>query len=401
MPDRRSVEAGRRAAKRAAGSGPAAGTAKRRPLAQRRTRRGLDTPGKGAPGAPGKRKAGGQARFLAAAAGILLAGALTAGLAARAVVAPREGVRTSQPTPAIPTVLGQTAEELRFPPWNLYDSLALDGDLQPRYQEFVPYYFGLLGVRLGQDAPGTLPRAMVGNLGSSDHSQRAPLCLFLCDYPALLGSGEPVLLQYGEMAGLVNTVNLYGNYAVSFLVEPAAPRSLTEAEREAAQETVKQDLKAYLMLGEPVDFAPLLAGLMGADTYYAADLEEWFDGAPADETGRQGYPGESDLLARVTEEVPVDLVLCDTWSLNNRVYNLGSYFTVGRDFARAISPDGDPQSLSIEEFIDAQNEYHTYTIQLVSTPTQVVVLLGLNNTVAGIYYDIQLARYSGVGIYWG
>lgn len=401
MPDRRSVEAGRRAAKRAAGSGPAAGTAKRRPLAQRRTRRGLDTPGKGAPGAPGKRKAGGQARFLAAAAGILLAGALAAGLAARAVVAPREGVRTSQPTPAIPTVLGQTAEELRFPPWNLYDSLALDGDLQPRYQEFVPYYFGLLGVRLGQDAPGTLPAAMATNLGSNDHTQRDPDCLFLHDYPALLDTGEPVLLQYGEMAGLVNTVNLYGNYAVSFLVEPAAPRSLTEAEREAAQEQVKQDLKAYLMLGEPVDFAPLLAGLMGADTYYAADLEEWFDGAPADETGRQGYPGESDLLARVTEEVPVDLVLCDTWSLNNRVYNLGSYFTVGRDFARAISPDGDPQSLSIEEFIDAQNEYYTYTIQLVSTPTQVVVLLGLNNTVAGIYYDIQLARYSGVGIYWG
>lgn len=400
MPDRRSVEAGRRAAKRAAGSGPAAGTAKRRPLAQRRTRRGLDTPGKGAPGAPGKRKAGGQARFLAAAAGILLAGALTAGLAARAVVAPREGVRTSQPTPAIPTVQGQTAEELLFPPWNLYDGLTL-AETAPYYQGFIPYYFGLLGVRMGQDAPTTLPRAILSNLAEADRPQREPQCMFLRDYPALLESGEPVLLQYAEMFRSDDLSSSYGRNSLSFLVRPAAPRSLTEAEQEAAQEKVRQDLKTYLMLGEPVAFAPLLTGLMGADNYYAADLDEWLSEAQPDETGRLGYPGESDLLARINEEVLVDLALCDTYSLNNRLYLLGSFFANGRELARSIAPDGDPAQLSLEAFTAAQSEIYSYSIQLVSTPTQVVVLLSLNDSMVGIYYDIQLARYSGVGIYWG
>lgn len=384
MPDKRSPEPGRRAAGPA--DQPAAdAAAQRRPRTARGRRK--------------SRRPRGQGRFLAAAAGILLMGALTAGLAARAVVAPREGARTSQPTPAIPTVLGQTADELLFPPWNIYDSLTL-GETAPYYQVFTPYYFGLLGVQLGQDAPRALPEAMVGNLGSNDHSLRAPYCLFLRDYPALLGSGEPVLLQYGEMRNPDDLNSAYGRNSLSFLVEPAAPRTLTEAEQTAAQERVRQDLKTYLMLGEPVDFAPLLAGLMGANNYYAQDLEDWYNYAPADKNGRQGYPGESELLARVNEEALMDLPLCDAYSLNNRLLNLAYAFAVGRDFARAISPKGDPANLAIEAFIDAQNEYDIYTIQLVTTPTQVVVLLGLNDTLTGIYYDIQLARYSGVGIYW-
>ena len=53
-------------------------------------------------------------KFWVSAAAILLAGAITAGLAARAVIAPPTGQVHSAGVVTIPSVLGQTAEEVLF-----------------------------------------------------------------------------------------------------------------------------------------------------------------------------------------------------------------------------------------------------------------------------------------------
>ena len=60
-------------------------------------------------------------KFVLSALAILLAGAMAAGMAARAVAAPRTGEVISAGVVSVPSVLGQTAEEALFYPWSMYD----------------------------------------------------------------------------------------------------------------------------------------------------------------------------------------------------------------------------------------------------------------------------------------
>ena len=64
-------------------------------------------------------------KFILSAAAILLTGAIAAGLIAHAVVSPRTGEVQSAGVVTIPTVLGQTAEEVLFYPWSMYDTQPL------------------------------------------------------------------------------------------------------------------------------------------------------------------------------------------------------------------------------------------------------------------------------------
>lgn len=346
------------------------------------------SPGPARPDA-GRTPAARTSRFLLGTAAILLAGALAAGLAARAVVAPRAGILTEQETPAIPTVLGQTAEEVRFPPWQLYDALPLE-----RFEEadgiwlnedaMLLYYFRQLGAALDAGDAGPMQRAMeFTTQASSRDAGQDPNGLFLCDYPAALPGGEPVLLQFASMRG--RNYSVLGS-SFSFLLEPAGPQPQSEQRQAEALERVKRDLKSYLMQGLPVDFAPLLGQMFGANYW------------EVDDAGTERM--EELLLAPVNRLDWFEIPLIDPFELDNALYNLVNYIAVGRDLAGAIAPDGDPARLDLETFIEAQNDYGTYTIQLVTTPRQIVILLSFGGAVTGIYYDIQLERYSGLGIYW-
>ena len=54
---------------------------------------------------------------------------------------------------------------------------------------------------------------------------------------------------------------------------------------------------------------------------------------------------------------------------------------------------------SSDEIIGDQVTANPYTIQLITTPQQIVILFDLgNSSTLGIYYDIQLERYSGCGM---
>ena len=64
-------------------------------------------------------------KFILSALAILLAGAIAANMAARAVAAPRAGAVVSAGVVRIPSVLGQSAEEALFYPWSLYDMQTL------------------------------------------------------------------------------------------------------------------------------------------------------------------------------------------------------------------------------------------------------------------------------------
>ena len=52
---------------------------------------------------------------------ILLAGGMAVGMAARLVVVPQAGKTVEVDTPTIPSVVGQSKEEVVFYPWNRYE----------------------------------------------------------------------------------------------------------------------------------------------------------------------------------------------------------------------------------------------------------------------------------------
>lgn len=358
---------------------------------------GPDKPGAARPA--GRTRPGLSVRFLALTAGILLAGALVTGLAAWAVVAPRPGVMAEQPTPVIPTALGQTAEEVLFPPWQWYDILEhknLSAQAAIEYQNinsaYMLYYFEGLGVQIAPDAEEALEPAMEW----TDGDGQTPFCLYLRNYPAALMGGRPVLLQFAAMQRVSG--GFWGEHSFSFLVEPADPQPQSAERQAEALEKVRQDLKAYLMLGDTVDFAPLLARLMYPEYYYEMGYE--VSRFPVDHAGIEIYPEDTVLRSPINREIYPQIPLIEPFEVMNEIYNLGMYIDIGRDLAWAISPGGDPAMLAVDDFIKAQNDYGTYTIQLVTTPRQIVVLLTLNNAITGIYYDIQLEQYSGLGIYW-
>ncbi len=341
-------------------------------------------------------------RFLALAAGILLAGALAALIAAWAVTAPRAGELIERETPPLPTVLGQTAEEVWFAPWPLYDILergkAADSFAElSQWNEFFPYYFAQMGVRLPTEAAERIPQRMELTLTDTGPGPGGePDNIFLRDYPAALQNGAPVLLQFAACNG-----------SLSFLMQPAEPQPQNGERQAAALGQVRRDLEGYLVRGEPAAFAPLLSNLVGVE--YCASVETG-DGSDALDWG------EAMLLAPVNTAAMLDIPLVDWYTVGDRVYQLA--FSIGQGRTLALggaegmevrsAPDdlpsgeeaapGDAGWPALEEFLAAVNEKGLYSVQLITTPGQVVVVLETSSAIFGIYYDIQLERYSGVGM---
>ena len=337
-------------------------------------------------------------KFILSTAAILLAGALAAGLIAHAVVSPRTGEAQSAGVVTIPTVLGQTAEEVLFYPWSMYDTQplrhltddellyalgfdALGSTMEEVNQALSEAYdindtgkgtilplfanFGLT-MPLSVQWDGLIA-ALEWNLDEDSREPAAGSQLFLKDYPAWYGREDqvPVTLSFAASDG-----------SVSFLVRPAQAGTFTEEEQTAALERVANDLLALfstvtVYTAEQPDSA---VGELHAGIDYAAGLalrriiQTFF---------------EYNYRSGLDDVQPI----CDF--LNDRFYAANNAWITPEDFEPA----------SIDEFLSAVESAVGWNIQIVTTQQQILVLFTQSGgAVFGVYYDIQLGCYSGIGV---
>ena len=365
-------------------------------------------------------------KFTISAAAILLVGAMAVGLAARAVVSPRTGEVHSAGVAAIPTVLGQTAEEVLFYPWSMYDTQPLrhptgdellfgnrtDGWPTVIAEIFFPNWQVLLleGFRLIQltdSSPdemfptlewdfsdqGSSPfvnisldemlSALEWNVSDQGISPSYGTHIFLKDFPATAclgkeGTETPVTLNFAMGTGLETSV--------SFLIKPALARELTGEDQAAALEQVEQDLRLML----------LPENLFYSHSYPYSEMDRLLpEDIPYFNSGEDPpyfHSGLYWLLQRfhnycvwsvVMPRDPIGLFMDDRWMLSEWL-------------DRALE---DPYEAPMEEFLSAVEQFGSWNIQIITTQQQIVVLFtGNSGVVFGVYYDIQLGCYSGIGL---
>ena len=324
--------------------------------------------------------------FILSAAAILLAGAAAAGLIARAVVSPRTGEVQSAGVVTIPTVLGQTAEEVLFYPWSMYGTQPL----RRFTEDELMYTFGLAnygdtmevvdnylseGPFLAYDeqeaaAPllnsffilmplsfrwSDLFTALEVNWDEHGSSGAARTQIFLKDFPAAAyrdgpdGEETPVTLSFA----LEEAPNL----SISYLIRPAQPRELTEEEQTAALEWVEQDLRRMFLVPEKSELYLLLRTF---DQY-------------------QGLPW-------------------GTYSFFERTGGLVGPEEQGEAFLPLYDILGDPYKTPMDRFLTAAETVNGWSTQIITTQQQIVVsFTNSSGAVFGVYYDIQLGCYSGIG----
>ena len=361
-------------------------------------------------------------KFILSAAAILLAGALAAGLTAHAVVSPKTGEVRSAGVVAIPTVLGQTAEEVLFYPWSMYDtqplrrltedellySLGLDalGDTMEDISRVLSEADGVNDVGHGTILPiftnfglimpisiqwNGLIAALEWNLDEDGEAPAAGTQIFLKDFPALAGLEDqvPVTLSFAA-----------SDTGLSFLIcsaqagTPAggertgAPDrgdpgpqagAFSEEERAAALELVANDLLAL--------FSP---GYIYAEERDPGGAEE---GPPADD-GAADPPGLALYrLIRTFFDYNADLGLGSLKPIGEFLFDRAWMASMVGIAPETYGPD------SIDEFLSAIETATGWNIQLITTQRQILALFTQpGGAVFGVYYDIGLGRYSGIGV---
>ncbi len=311
-------------------------------------------------------------KFVLSALAILLAGALAAGFAARAVAAPRAGEVVNAGVISIPSVLGQTADEALFYPWSLYEmqTLTLIPDevlkaktLPTGDMLFAVAAFDALGVEYNADE---LVKSQLWN-GADTPERKGTELIFLKNFPATLTNGSvPVSLDYAlcDMNPL----------SVSWLVRPRTQAELTEQQRQAALDKVRKDLAGLLryMRGSDRDYENGLMRLIQDFGGRFADMNmviflDWLEGLVNILRSQYG-----------SAEISVDE--------NSQI----------AEAQVSIEPEQNLSALSLEELLALG---FNVDIQLISTPRQVVVLFSWSGSwTCGVYYDVQLERYSCFGL---
>ncbi len=286
---------------------------------------------------------------------ILLAGGMAVGMAARLVVVPQADETVEVDTPTIPSVLGQSVDEVVFYPWDRYDPEAVSTSFSPDsenqnqwfYQENLVWMGGLLGLSGLQDSMSQ--GAFLDNLW------------FWCDCPATTQDGQPALLD-------VALGQDSGNFGMTWVARSTGEPP-TRAQKEAAVAKVQEDV----------------CGLFD-DTEEKWELKE--------------------LLYQLEEYVysfgPVDEEL-GIWK-----NSVGSYLASAQYYIDSIlyrisdcgysgaTLDTKEKLKAISSFAQGQN----LTVQLVTTQRQVVVVLTYvpEGITIGAYYDMVLEQYSGLVI---
>lgn len=292
--------------------------------------------------------------FILLAVMILLAGAAAAGVAARTVVDPRTGEVRSAGQVSVPTVLGQTADEVLFYPWSVYsmeERFSAAGKLGDDFDEgsslFLSEMFPVLDLA---EADQTVMYQMMEVNAQGSH-------MYVRNFPCRLTGGVPVTLNFALSEG--------DTWCLSAVVSPAEPEELSQARQDAALERVKADLHAFLLMGPASDIGSKLSSL-------------------------------EDLIRVSANEVfcyPITALMGTVWAY---ALDLGTADIEVAD--GQLIPHLDEMGVGdLEETIDRLDSYG-WSVQLVTTPSQVVAVMSSGSTVVGVYYDIQLEQYSGFGI---
>ena len=338
-------------------------------------------------------------KFILSAAAILLAGALAAGLIAHAVVSPQTGEVQSAGVATIPTLLGQTAEEVLFYPWSMYDTqplrrltevelldnLGLDalgatmedishalseaGDINDAgYGTILPLFtnFGLimpLSIQWND-----LIAELEWNLDEDGGAPAAGPQMFLKEFPALAGLEDqvPVTLSFAAGAG-----------SLSFLIRPARAETLTGEEQAAAMEQVENDLLA--LFSSAYAYTAELPG---------SEAKEW----PAGDS-EADPPG---LALRRIIQTFFDYNYRSGFSIEFINDFLDDLFHVADE--AGMAPE-DFESITIDKLLPIFETTMGWNIQIITTQQQILVLFTQSGgAVFGVYYDVQLGCYSGIGI---
>ena len=356
-------------------------------------------------------------KFILSTAAILLAGALTAGLTAHAVVSPRTGEVQSAGVVTIPTVLGQTAEEVLFYPWSMYDS-------QNLYPLSKLVQFDMLGIwmpnveqadisaiiedmdlstigDLEEAAPETplsallvpfelaagpiscdISQLVFSIVSNADEYNRTPAGageqLFLSDFPAAIAENRvPITLSFAS-------ANSSTQKAFSFLLRPGEPGELTEEERQRALEKVESDLRDTIL--HPYGPAYNADG----SVVYGAELPSGQESGAEYAPSRRRTDMNTLLVDFMNFERSYGLVdtdiLLDLHDLFNRYPSLYDILE-------------DPGNAELDELLATLESFSGYTVQLITTQQQILTLFTLSGgNMVGVYYDIQLGCYSGIGV---
>lgn len=318
-------------------------------------------------------------KFLLSAVGILLLGAFAARTAANMVVAPRSGETVSAGVVSVPSVLGQSAGEALFYPWPLYETQ----ELRPLPDLVLDNYASVFGTMeaLGVSYDAQAMRdSMLWNADNENFYSQVNVQLFLKDFPAvLMDSPEPVTLDFAYSPS--------GYRSISYLVRPQDGQEPVEEQQEAALERVKADLAELWVMFWCTDWPEndLAQLISGFKNYYdqANDLSEF------------STPMES--LFRVLRNASLSLFR-DFYQVVDR------YPILKPDSTAWEREQEDPITVPpLEDVLAWLERANICTVQLISTPRQIVVLISFNlnakdGRVFGIYYDIQMQRYSGFGM---
>lgn len=315
-------------------------------------------------------------KFFLLALVILLSGAALSGLVAWKVVTPPNRETVSAGVLSVPSVLGQTADEVLFFPWPVYDMQPLSPiseDELAKYEIGDPFTAITAMEALGAEFDlEQLVRAQ--QVSSGKHLAYGGTWLrYVKDFPATLGD-EPVLLNYAQ--------SFYNPAAVSWLMRPAAEAELSERQQQEALDKVRDDLAAliwYEMIepdrnysGDLIVFLERFTILQDSGLMFYEWLQEWiglmyyqYNGGM--ETSFAEHPG---LTPFRDERWPASAP--EPW-IAETPYGLEEILAMGQG-----------------EFVD---------VQFISTPRQIVALFTLDSgRIIGVYYDIQLECYSGLGL---
>lgn len=286
---------------------------------------------------------------------ILLAGGMAVGMAARLVVVPQADETVEVDTPTIPSVLGQSVDEVVFYPWDRYDPEAVRTSFSPDsenqnqwfYQENLVRMGGLLGLSGLQDSMSQ--GAFLDNLW------------FWCDCPATTLDGQPALMD-------VALGQDGGNFGMTWVARSTG-ESPTRAQKEAAVAKVQEDV----------------CGLFD-DTEKKWELKELL------------YQLEEYVYSfgSVDEELGIWKNSVGSYLASAQYYIDSILYRISDCGYSGATLDTKEKLKAISSFAQGQN----LTVQLVTTQRQVVVVLTYvpEGITIGAYYDMVLEQYSGLVI---
>lgn len=283
---------------------------------------------------------------------ILLTGGTAVGLAARLVVAPQAGQTVQVDTPTLPSVMGQSVDEVMFYPWNQYDPTRFSGDLAPELEDQAAWYSHHL-----TDGAAMLGLTLQGDWDIQDGLMGADVCYWK-DRPVVTQAGQSALLDVA-----------YGTSSRDFgmtWVARSTGELPTRAQKEAAVATVQRDVCA--LFHPEVQSGGLSQTLQALDTYLlqfrssqAVVSPEWY---------------AAEVLSTICAPISPIAATASIQTGQSPQQRLESISSVAQDM--------------------------NYYIQLVTTQRQVVVVLTqFDSTLGdwytvGVYYDAVLEQYSGV-----